>query len=550
VFDPSVIVCEKRLQHLVEMHFLRKSRAALKQLEEEHAVIIAVHLRRPTPSPNAVLAAPGGGGNPAPTTQPSPAVGRGRRGRGGAPPAAGRGQVGRGRGGPQAAKAAGRGHKGTPGPKPVDKKGKAGATPAAAKEKGKRQPKEDGGRQRSRELPAAPVVEIRGASKTSVDRAMSGVDKLLAKATRKQSSFRNPNEGRYLTLLEAKMKELGQADPHVAVFTARQPDGALVVHMMGSDKAQVDALAQRPNHYMTKLTVARFQLTAKQFKRINVGALTKAYGLLIEYDRQKGEVLVVGPRDAIQSCIDDMKLTTAAAGNGQQAQQASVQQLTLTSGHALFFKQHLQVNYGQLKVRPLKKGAVSVTGPADELDVVEHLINKLVCCVLPYLLSPELADGFMAFVNQQLARLGIASVVMRSLVSADSDDESEDESEGEEEEEEEEEDEGDDITYISNCGHEDQAWARIEVWCFTGTLVPTYCETMGFFASEQSYFAQQLVPVVQAQYAVWTHIDTINRIITCVSFEPTTVIRHLRCLPRVFVRVRVHVHVRHGMACC
>ncbi|ELR16633.1 uncharacterized protein ACA1_088790 [Acanthamoeba castellanii str. Neff] len=475
VFDPSVVVREKRLQDLVEMHFLRKSRGALKQLQDQHAVVIAVRLGGTSPSsPEAGPTAPSGRGR-----------GRGGRGAASQAAAAGRGQAGRGRGCP--AKAAGRGVA-----KHVDKK-------AAATEKVKAM---------------EPVVEVKGSAKASVDRAMSAIESLLAKATRRQSSF-SSSETRFSTLLYAKIKELGQTDPEVAVFTARQPGGRLVVHMMGSDSAKVEALSQRPSHYMAKLTVANLQLNANQFKRVQVAQLTKAYGVLIEYDAKRGEVTVFGPREAAKACIEDMK-PVSTAGGGQAQKAAAPQQLTLTSGRALFFKEHIHVNYRQLRVRPLKKGAIVVTGPSEELDVVEHLVNKIECRVLPHYLSPELADGFADFARRHLARLDIVAVVTQSLVSND---DGEDNGDNEEEEEKEKEGNEQDVTYLSNCGHEDEEWAQLEVWCYAGSLVPTFVKTMGFFASEQHHLVQELVPSLEWLYESWTHVDTINRIITCVSFQ-------------------------------
>jgi hypothetical protein len=275
-----------------------------------------------------------------------------------------------------------------------------------------------------------PVAEVQRSAETSVDGAMTAIESLLTKATRKQSSF-NPKEARFSTLLDAKMKELGQTDPDVAVCTTRQPGGGLVVHMMGSDRAKVEALAQRPNHYMTKLTVASLQLNANQFKRVQVDQLTKAYGVLIEHDAKRGEVTVFGPREATKACIEDMK--PIATTGGGQAQKTATPQLTLTASHALFFKEHIHANYRQLRVRPLKKGAIVVTGPPEDLDLVEHLIDKLKCYVLPFYLSLELADGFAAYVGQQLARRGIAAVIDQAIVS--NDDEDSDSEEGEDEDE-------------------------------------------------------------------------------------------------------------------
>jgi hypothetical protein len=362
-----------------------------------------------------------------------------------------------------------------------------------------------------------PVVEVKGSAKASVDRAMTAIESLLSKATRKQSSF-NPREARFSTLLDAKMKELGQTDPDVAVCTTKQPGGGLVVHMMGSDRAKVEALAQRPNHYMTKLTVASLKLNANQFKRVQVAQLTKAYGVLIEHDPERGEVTVFGPREATKACIEDMK--PIATTGGGQAQKTAAPQLTLTASHALFFKEHIHVNYRQLRVRPLKKGAIVVTGPPEDLDLVEHLIDKLKCYVLPFYLSLELADGFAAYVGQQLARRGIAAVIDQAIVSNDDEDSDSEEGEGEDEyEDDEDEDEGEgegeDVTYISNCGHEDQEWAQIEVWCFN--MVPTYTATMGFFACELPH--AQTFPTIMHRCQPWVHVDTINRVITCVGFE-------------------------------
>jgi hypothetical protein len=155
--------------------------------------------------------------------------------------------------------------------------------------------------------PRSAFVRIGGRSPDAVDLAWESVQSMLRQVVRKTFKFKFTPEGLIMRdCLVSKLEQLHQScGPTTAVYYAHEKGQLpLTVHVLGSNAAEVDELAQELNRIRPRIVFECLPPVPKgRLELLNFGQLAQTFDVVLDVNTKAGQVALAGYRESVTACI-------------------------------------------------------------------------------------------------------------------------------------------------------------------------------------------------------------------------------------------------------